>query len=227
MSFFVTSVGTGKGANLGGLAGADAHCQTLAAAVGAGGKDLARLPQHAPARRGGERARPHRQRARGRTPRAWSSPPTSPSCTATQQPHQADRADREGRGRSTAAATRPTARHPDRLAAGRPRAGRRRRTRTCGNWTKSGEGSAIVGHHDRMGLRDDEPSKSWNSSHPSRGCSQDALQGHRRRRPVLLLRDELVGPRPRCTAAGAVVSTRCSTGSASGPCSTRSSARPR
>jgi hypothetical protein len=48
---------------------------------------------------------------------------------------------------------------------------------TCGNWTKSGDGSAMVGHHDRMGLRDDDASKSWNSSHPSRGCSQDALRG--------------------------------------------------
>ena len=47
---------------------------------------------------------------------------------------------------------------------------------TCGNWTKSGEGAAIVGHHDRIGLRDDEPSRSWNSSHPSRACSQDALK---------------------------------------------------
>ena len=47
---------------------------------------------------------------------------------------------------------------------------------TCGNWTKSGEGSAMVGHHDRIGLRDDDASKSWNASHPSRGCSQDALR---------------------------------------------------
>ena len=47
---------------------------------------------------------------------------------------------------------------------------------TCGNWTKSGEGSAIVGHHDRMGLRDDEPSRSWNSSHGTRGCGMDALK---------------------------------------------------
>jgi hypothetical protein len=48
--------------------------------------------------------------------------------------------------------------------------------RTCGNWTKSGEGAAQVGHHDRMGLRDDEPSRSWNAPHPSRGCSDDALR---------------------------------------------------
>jgi hypothetical protein len=51
--------------------------------------------------------------------------------------------------------------------------------RTCGNWTRSGaEGAAMVGHHDRIGLRDDAPSKSWNASHPSRGgCSQEALRG--------------------------------------------------
>jgi hypothetical protein len=52
---------------------------------------------------------------------------------------------------------------------------------TCRNWTSAEAGAAMVGHHDRMGLRDDEPSKSWNTSHPSRGpnggCSQDALRG--------------------------------------------------
>ena len=47
---------------------------------------------------------------------------------------------------------------------------------TCWNWTRSGDGSAMVGHHDRIGLRDDAPSKSWNSSHASRGCSQEALR---------------------------------------------------
>ena len=48
---------------------------------------------------------------------------------------------------------------------------------TCGDWMLNDEGSAVVGHHDRMGLRDDTPSKSWNSSHGSRGCGQEALQG--------------------------------------------------
>lgn len=50
---------------------------------------------------------------------------------------------------------------------------------TCGNWTKSGaDGAAMVGHHDRIGLNEDPPAKSWNSSHASRGgCSQDALRG--------------------------------------------------
>ena len=46
---------------------------------------------------------------------------------------------------------------------------------TCGDWTSNGDGTAIVGHHDRIGLRDDAPSKSWNSSHPSRGCGKDDL----------------------------------------------------
>jgi hypothetical protein len=47
--------------------------------------------------------------------------------------------------------------------------------KTCGNWTKSGDGSAVVGHHDRTGLDTSPPALSWNSSHPSRGCSADAL----------------------------------------------------
>jgi hypothetical protein len=47
---------------------------------------------------------------------------------------------------------------------------------TCGNWTKSGDGSAIVGHHDRAGLKDPRHMNAWNSSHGSRGCSQDQLK---------------------------------------------------
>ena len=50
------------------------------------------------------------------------------------------------------------------------------RDTTCGNWTKSSGGSAIVGHHDRQGLKPDEPSMSWNSSHPSKDCTQEALR---------------------------------------------------
>ncbi|MGO4840158.1 hypothetical protein AB4144_48720, partial [Rhizobiaceae sp. 2RAB30] len=48
---------------------------------------------------------------------------------------------------------------------------------TCDNWTSAGDGSAMVGHHDRTGLDDSAPAKSWNSSHPSRGCGQEALRG--------------------------------------------------
>jgi hypothetical protein len=48
---------------------------------------------------------------------------------------------------------------------------------TCSNWTSSTTGAAIVGHHDRMGLNESAPMKSWNSSHPSRGCGQQDLVG--------------------------------------------------
>ncbi len=67
------------------------------------------------------------------------------------------------------------ARHPDRLDARRHQGA----DQTCGDWTLDGaEGAAMVGHHDRMGLNDNPPAKSWNSSHPSRGgCSQEALIG--------------------------------------------------
>src|SRR5882672_4015090 len=114
-SFFVTSAGSGKGADLGGLAGADRHCQDLAGAVGAGGK-------------------------------TWHA--------------YLSAAGVDGRAIAGDDDT------------------------TCKNWTTSAAGAAMLGHHDRQGLRDDEPSKSWNSSHLSRpskagdpGCSQVALQG--------------------------------------------------
>jgi hypothetical protein len=48
--------------------------------------------------------------------------------------------------------------------------------KTCGNWTKGGDGSVIVGHHDRSGLDTTPPALSWNSSHPSQGCSVDGLR---------------------------------------------------
>ncbi|HZT54916.1 MAG TPA: hypothetical protein VFA35_01730, partial [Burkholderiaceae bacterium] len=48
---------------------------------------------------------------------------------------------------------------------------------TCGNWTQSGEGSAMVGHHNKAGLDESVPAKSWNSSHLTKGCSADALKG--------------------------------------------------
>ncbi|UUZ65070.1 hypothetical protein LP417_10575 [Polaromonas sp. P1-6] len=47
---------------------------------------------------------------------------------------------------------------------------------TCSNWTESGAGSAIVGHHDRTGLDESAPAKSWNASHATRGCGMDALK---------------------------------------------------
>jgi hypothetical protein len=174
MTFFITSVGSGKGADLGGLAGADKHCQTLAAASGAG----------------------------KRTWRAYLSTTGSPAVNARARIGKGPWHNAQGRliarsveelhegvnniNRMTALTEKGTvvngrADTPnthDILTGSAPdgRVATGSADTTCGNWTKSGDGAAIVGHHDRHGLKEDEPSRSWNSSHPSRGCSQDNLR---------------------------------------------------
>ncbi len=172
-SFFVTSAGSGQGANLGGLAGADAHCEKLAAAVGAGGKGWrAYLSTTGPA---GVNARERIGsgpwvNARGVTI-ATDVASLHGNNNLTKQTALTEKGEViNGRGDTPNTHDILTGSTSD----GRAVAGDG--DSTCGNWTKSGEGSAWVGHHDRIGLRDDEPSRSWNASHPSRGCSQDALQ---------------------------------------------------
>ncbi|MBL8673600.1 MAG: lectin [Rhodospirillales bacterium] len=177
MSFFITSTGGPKGADYGGIAGADAHCQALATRAGAGAKTWrAYLSQQAI---GGATAINARDRI-GKGP--WFNAAglrIAVDVADLHSPH--NRIDTEGglaeTGRRipsrlfvvnqhdilTGTLEDGTAPPPD-------------KDLTCGNWTKSGEGAAMVGHHDRMGLRDDAPSKSWNTSHPSRGCSPDQLK---------------------------------------------------
>ncbi|QTN23302.1 hypothetical protein HZ992_24880 [Rhizobacter sp. AJA081-3] len=173
MSFFVTSVGSGKGADLGGLAGADAHCEKLAAAVGAGGKDWRAYLSTTGA--GSVNARDRI----GKGP--WQNAKGAVIATDVATLHGTNNLTKQtaltekgepinGRGDTPNTHDMLTGATPD----GRAMDGST--DSTCGNWTKSGEGAAIVGHHDRIGLRDDEPSRSWNSSHPSRACSQDALK---------------------------------------------------
>ncbi len=176
VTFFVTSVGSGKGADLGGLAGADRLCQTLASAVGAGGRSwYAYLSTQAS---GGTAAVNARDRI-GRGP--WLNAKGVVIAGNVDELHGNNNLTKQtalnekgelvnGRGDTPNRHDILTGTTPD----GRAPTGDQ--DMTCGNWTKSGEGAAIVGHHDRMGLRDDAPSKSWNSSHPSRGCSQDALK---------------------------------------------------
>jgi len=179
MSFFITSVGPGKGADLGGLAGADKHCQALAVAVGAGGRTWhAYLSTMAS---GGVAAVNARDRI-GRGP--WMNAKGivvakdvedlhSANNNLTKQTALNEKGDVvNGRGDTPNMHDMLTGSQPD----GRAFSGDA--DMTCGNWTKSGpEGAAMLGHHDRMGLRDDDASRSWNSSHPSRGgCSQDALK---------------------------------------------------
>lgn len=176
MTFFVTSAGLGKGADLGGLAGADRHCQQLAAAVGAGKKQWRAYLSATAA--GGAKAVNARDRI-GTGP--WHNAEGRLIARNVDDLHTLNGINRmtaltekgdkvNGRAETPNMHDILTGSTPDgRLAVSDKDA-------TCGNWTKSGEGSAIVGHHDRWGLKDDEPSRSWNASHPSRGCSQDNLK---------------------------------------------------
>lgn len=180
MSFFVTSVGSGKGADLGGLDGADKHCQQLASAAGAGAKTWrAYLSTQA---MGGQPAVNARDRigkgpwknAKGEVVAKSVEDLHGPSNTLTKQTAVTEKgAVINGRGDQPNMHDVLTGTQPD----GTAFAGAE--DRTCGNWTKSGaEGAVMVGHHDRTGLDESPPAKSWNSSHPSRGgCSQDALKG--------------------------------------------------
>jgi hypothetical protein len=178
LTFFVTSVGSGKGADLGGLEGADRHCQQLADAVGAGGHTWrAYLSTQAS---NGQPAINARDRI---GPGPWQNAKGVVIARDLDELHGAKHLDKtsaltergevvNGRGDQPNRHDMLTGSKPDgtAFAAGEDR--------TCGNWTLSGaEGAAMLGHHDRQGLRDDAPSHSWNSSHPSRGgCSQEALR---------------------------------------------------
>ncbi len=176
MGFFVTSVGSGKGADFGGLAGADRHCQSLAGAAGAGQRTWrAYLSASAS---GGTPAVNARDRI-GQGP--WRNAAGMVIARNVQELHGVNNLTKQtaldengrivnGRGDTPNRHDILTGSKPDGTAFAGPD------DTTCGNWTKSGAGSAILGHHDRLGLRDDEPSRSWNSSHPSRGCSDEALR---------------------------------------------------
>ena len=169
MTFFITSAGPGKGADLGGLKGADGHCQSLAKSAGAGNRQWRAYLST------------DKVNARDRIGKGpWKNAKGEVIAKDLDDLHKNPRIDKQhgldekgqpvnGRGDSPNRHDILTGSTPE----GRAIADK---DMTCGNWTKSGEGSAMVGHHDRIGLRDDDESKSWNSSHPSRGCGQDALR---------------------------------------------------
>ncbi len=174
-SFFVTSVGSGKGADLGGLAGADTHCQNLAQAAGAGAKTWrAYLSAHATANSPAVNARDRI----GNGP--WQNAKGVVIAKTVDELHGANNITKQtaltekgdgvpGRG--------DTPNEHDVLtgstAEGRVFPGNL--SLTCGNWTSSTFGSAEVGHSDRQGQTDTDIAKSWNSSHMSRSCSQPDL----------------------------------------------------
>jgi hypothetical protein len=180
VTFFVTSTGIGNGANLGGLAGADNHCQTLAQAAGAGARTWRAYLSTQEA--DGKPAVNARDRI-GKGP--WQNSRGIVIARDVAELHGANNLTKQtalsekgdvinGRGDTPNRHDMLTGSRPDgtAFAAGEDR--------TCKNWTSSTQGSAMLGHADRMGLRDDDASKSWNSSHPSRGpeggCSQADLR---------------------------------------------------
>jgi hypothetical protein len=177
MSFFVSSVGTGNGADLGGLAGADAHCQALARAAGSTTTNWrAYLSTTEPGGTAGVNARERIgkgpwQNVKGMVVAKSVDDLHSDSNNINKQTALSEKGEMiSGRGDPVNTHDILTGSDPQGLfstAGG---------DTTCGNWTKSGEGSAIVGHHDRQGLKDTRHMNSWNSSHGSRGCGQDALK---------------------------------------------------
>lgn len=184
-SFFVTSTSIGNGGNLGGLAGADNHCQTLAQAAGAGGPAgnakvwRAYLSTQAA---DGKPAINARDRI-GKGP--WQNAKGVVVAKDVADLHGANNLTKQtalseksevinGRGDTPNRHDVLTGSQADGTAfAGSD-------DRTCKNWTSSTQGAAMVGHADRTGLNEEPPAKSWNTSHPSRGpdggCSQADLK---------------------------------------------------
>jgi hypothetical protein len=173
MSFFVTSIGPGNGADLGGLEGADAHCQSLAEAAGAGEHTW-----RAYLSTSGDGATNARDRI-GAGP--WANAKGVEIAASIDELHSdSNKINKEtaldengmsvkGRGDEPNQHDMLTGTQQDgtAFAAGEDM--------TCGNWTSSGEGAAMVGHHDLIG--NPQNINFWNFSHASRGCSQEALVG--------------------------------------------------
>ena len=183
-TFFVTSVGIGNGANLGGIAGADNHCQELAQAAGANASSVKTWHAYLSTQEADGKPAINARDRIGKGP--WQNVKGvvvakdvadlhSAANNLTKQTALSEKGDViNGRGDTPNRHDMLTGSKPDgtAFAAGEDR--------TCKNWTSSTQGSAMLGHSDRIGLRDDDASKSWNSSHPSRGtdggCSQADLK---------------------------------------------------
>jgi hypothetical protein len=165
MSFFLTSEGPGNGADLGGLEGADAHCERLAESVGAGGRTW-----HAYLSTSDVDARDRI----GNGP--WYNARGVEVASSLANLHGDNNLTKETQLNEKGEVVNGRGDNPNRhdILTGSDSNGMATDA-TCNDWTSSGEGSARVGHHDRMGGGDDPTS--WNSAHGSRGCSQSDLQG--------------------------------------------------
>jgi hypothetical protein len=182
MTFFVTSAGPGKGADLGGLDGADRHCASLAKAAGAGD----RVWRAYLSTQGSSLTDPGFVNARDRIgPGPWRNAKGVLIAKSVDDLHSpANNLNRETaldeRGRPVKGRTDRPNEH-DILTGSRPDGtafpGAPFPDMTCGNWTKSGpDGSAMTGHHDRAGPIAASWAMSWNSAHPSRGCHPEGLR---------------------------------------------------
>ena len=168
MTFFITSAGPGDGGNLGGLDGADAHCQNLAEAGGAGGKTwrayLSTSSVNARDRIGDG---------------PWHNANGALIASNPDELHNdANRISKETGLTETGAMVKGRGDSPNQhdILTGSNADGSVAAGMTCEDWTSNASASrGFVGHHDRIGLRDDAPSKSWNASHASRGCAQEDL----------------------------------------------------
>ena len=178
MTFFVTSNGPGKGADLGGLQGADAHCAKLAQAAGSSGTTW-----HAYLSTQGDGAVNARDRI-GKGP--WTNAKGIVVAKSVDDLHSnknnlTKQTSLSEKGEIINGRSEKPNRH-DALTGSTVdgKAFPAGEDRTCKNWTSGTQGSAMLGHIDREGLRDDAASHSWNSSHPSRGpgggCTQDDLK---------------------------------------------------
>ena len=185
LSFFITSAGPGNGANLGGLEGADKHCQSLAAAAGAGGKTWrAYLSTQGTVINDANVV--HARDRIGSGP--WYNAKGVMIAKNVEDLHSANanltkESLLDEKGMLVNGRTEKPNRH-DILTGSRPDGTALPPSppfadMTCGNWTKDGEeGAAMIGHHDRVGPIGHAWATSWNSAHPTRGgCSQKALQG--------------------------------------------------
>jgi len=175
MSFFITSVGKGDGANLGGLAGADAHCATLAKAAGSTKANWRAYLSTSPAQ-GGPAPVDARDRI-GKGP--WANAKGVTIARNVDDLHSAKLTkdmllNEKGQLVNGAGDTPNT--HD--MLTGSDTAGRYlpiSTDTTCKNWTSNGEGSAMLGHHDGKGPNANRNFSSWNTAHMSKSCSQPDL----------------------------------------------------
>jgi hypothetical protein len=174
ISFFITSVGTGDGANLGGLKGADAHCQKLAATAGAGGRTWrAYLSTSAAA---GQPAVNARDRI---GPGPWYNAKGVLIAQNVAELHGENKLTKETQLNEKGEVVNGRGDTPNRhdILTGSQLDGTAfadGADHTCANWTSNSTGSAQVGHHDRQGGGANPTS--WNNAHASKGCSQENLR---------------------------------------------------